>query len=112
MFYLATLSLWNIHSCRSLQRVLHSVLSARLLLNLREASLGSTVLVDGEPINESTVQLSNMRFTLAPNRKPTVGLFSIDDGAWVSGDAGTRIEHESERGMEMDLELHNQAHDV
>ncbi|GJE99927.1 hypothetical protein PsYK624_162030 [Phanerochaete sordida] len=70
------------------QRVLHSLLSARLLLNLREASMrsvrvGSDSILTGEP-QTSDVEQSGIRMTAA-NWSRCAALLSVDDGAWVDG---------------------------
>ena len=74
-----------------LQRCLHSILSARPLLNLREASLCTTVLVDGNIVSDpatSTTAVSDVRFgrSLRTEHQASATLLSVDDGVWVDGD--------------------------
>ncbi|GJE99945.1 hypothetical protein PsYK624_162210 [Phanerochaete sordida] len=89
----------------SLQRSLHSMLSARLLMNLREAAVRSRVVADGAALNSTALAaasgLSSMRFS-GQRAKPelTSAFFSIDDGAWVDGDS-----HESASSEDAPLEL-------
>lgn len=74
----------------ALQRALHSIVSARLLLNLREASLRSTVLIDGEVVESGTLSashMSGMHFKPGlPRHTAMPTIISVDDGTWVSGD--------------------------
>ncbi|EKM50592.1 uncharacterized protein PHACADRAFT_263959 [Phanerochaete carnosa HHB-10118-sp] len=96
----------------SLQRSLHSMLSARLLLNLREASVRSRVLADGAPLGgESALAgetgLSSMRFTqeTRTKRSASAALFSVDDGAWVDGESSLDTHTSSEASQTQDFEL-------
>lgn len=94
------------HVLGRLQRAFHSILSARLLLNLREASLHSTVVADGSAVHSAsanTTSLGEMHFKAGPNRNLTSTLFTIDDGNWVSGDSseGARFENNGAYSIEM-----------
>ena len=67
------------------------MLSTRLLLNLRKASLRATVLVNSSIISNSTASttsISDVRFGRNSHmrRHTSTTLFSVDDGAWVDGD--------------------------
>lgn len=77
----------------SIQRALHSVLSTRLLLNLREASLRSRIHFDGRTLSETELaadaEVSSVRFEPSiqrPRRDVTTTIFSVDDGMWADGD--------------------------
>lgn len=90
-----------------LQRTLHSICSARLLLNLREASIRSTILVDGNTVESSTAstsRISSVRFQPDIERHAaTSTIFSVDDGVWVSGGhlKPSRVEHGGGGSVEM-----------
>ncbi|THH18065.1 hypothetical protein EW146_g2864 [Bondarzewia mesenterica] len=75
-----------------LQRVLHSVLSSRILLHLRQAANQSIVYVSGMPDSLPTVgQVSNIAF--GAGRSGTRTMFSVDDGIWVSGENAIETHH-------------------
>lgn len=79
-------------------------------MNLREASLRSTVVVDGGAVSDAgigTTQHSTMRFRAAHRlRETSTTLFSIDDGTWVSGDDRSRLDR-SAPVIEMGFLSHN-----
>lgn len=92
----------------SLQRSLHSMLSARLLLNLREAAIRSRVLADGDALSSGALAevsgLTSMQFTTDPARGKfpvSSTFFSIDDGTWVDGD----VSHDTHNSAPQDVEL-------
>jgi len=90
----------------SLQRSLHSMLSARLLLNLREASARSAVLVDGGALGETALAatgMSSMHFTNESRSKRSAisTIFSVDDGAWADGDSSQDTHSSETQALEL-----------